>query len=189
MIEFVEQQALALFGRLELGDVEQHADDLCRLLAPRLADDLAAVHHPAHLAIGSPDAVFELVAPFRAGDDLLLAQPRPVAVVGMDESQARFEGRYLVAIVSAQNLPDLRRALRAVVGDVVLVSPELRGLRRRPQLFLALPERRGAPLDVVAGSSQSGIDGVGFAETRIIDHERLAAAERPPPRWRRPADA
>jgi hypothetical protein len=45
MTEFVEQQALALFGRLELGDVEQHADDLCRLLAPRLADDLAAVHH------------------------------------------------------------------------------------------------------------------------------------------------
>ena len=89
VVELVEQQALALFGGLEVGDVDQHADHAQRL-AGSVAIDLAAIHHPAHLAVGPADAVGELVL-LLGGEDLPLAPGDLPAVVGMHEVERRIE--------------------------------------------------------------------------------------------------
>ena len=81
MVELVEQQPLALLGRLEVGDVDQDTDHAQRL-ALQVALDLAAVHHPAHLTVGPADAIGQLV--------LLLRQQdlRATVSLGIDEHEA-----------------------------------------------------------------------------------------------------
>src|SRR5262249_60700069 len=104
MVELVEQQPLALLGCLQVGDVEHPASPLDGLAAARLAHHLAAIHHPADLAIGAADAILELIALLRAGEDLLLAQPGAFAVVGMDEGKTRSEGGYRRGLIDSQDL-------------------------------------------------------------------------------------
>ena len=104
VIELVEQQALALLRRLQVGDVDQHAHHAQRL-AGGVALDLAAVHHPAHLAVGPADTVGELVL-MLGGEDLPLAPGDLPAVVGMYEIERRIEIAVL-ARTDAEDAPDL----------------------------------------------------------------------------------
>ena len=135
-----------LLGSL-VGDVEYDADDACGL-AFAVGDHLAAIHHPAHVPVTAADAVLELVLAFRSTQDLLLALPRRLAVVGMDEVEARLEGRRSIGLTRSEDLQELRRAQRAIAGDIVSCTPNCSALGRSTQLRFAPPQRRRPLLDV-----------------------------------------
>ncbi len=106
----------------------------------------------------------------------------------MDEVEAGLERRRGVGIIGAQDLQELRRAVRAVVNHVVLVRAELRRFGRGAQLLLAVAQRRRPFVEIVPGAPQRIVDGVDLADGRIADGERLAAAQRARrPRWPPPA--
>ena len=143
-----------------------------------VADHLAAIHDPAHLPVAAADPVLELVVILGAAQDLLLAPARRFAVVGMDKSQPGFERGRGIAGIGAKDAQELRRTQRAVVGNVVFVRAELRGLGRGAKLLFAAAQRRRTLLEVAAGAPQRVVDGVDLPHARIADDERLAAAQR-----------
>ena len=100
------------------------------------------------------------------------------AVVRVDQRHHLFEGDLAVAVLAAENAPQLRRPDRAHVGDVEIVDAEAGGLARQPQPLLA---RRQGPLRLfshrhVDADADASVIGEANVRPRRLDETAVVGA-------------